>query len=58
MLERAPETADDLLPGMRTFPDNLDPAAWFYLDLQAAANGHAFERRAGGVYERWTALHT
>lgn len=58
VLERAPETADDLLPGMRTFPDNLDPAAWFYLDLQEAANGHDFERRDGGVYERWTALHT
>lgn len=58
VLERAPETADDLLPGMRTFPDNRDSAAWYYLDLQEAANGHEFERRDGGVYERWTALHT
>ena len=56
VLERAPETAADLLPGMRTFPDNLDEGAWYYLDLQEAANGHDYTRKADGVHETWSEL--
>lgn len=56
VLERAPETAADLLSGMKTWPDNEDPTAWYYLDLQEAGNGHEYERKEDGVHEKWTKL--
>ncbi|MDO4271340.1 MAG: S-layer homology domain-containing protein [Eubacteriales bacterium] len=57
MLERAPETAADLLDGMKTFTDNADPAKWYHLDLQEAANGHDYTRKADNMHEIWTSLH-
>lgn len=55
-LGRSPKAADDLLPGMKTFPDNNDKAAWYYLDIQEAVNGHAYTRKADGVFEVWTEI--
>lgn len=40
-LGRCPETVKDILPGAKTFPDNADETAWFYLDIQEAINGHS-----------------
>lgn len=56
MLNRQPETADDLLDGMVTFADNLDTSKWYYLAVQEAANGHEYEYKADGKHESWTAL--
>ncbi len=56
MLNRRPEGTGDLLNGMKTWPDNADTAAWYYLTVQEASNGHTFQRKDGGVYERWTKL--
>ena len=56
VLGRLPETAEDLLPGMKTWPDNADPNAWYYLTVQEATNSHSFERKPDGVHERWTGL--
>ncbi|MCQ5130369.1 S-layer homology domain-containing protein [Butyricicoccus faecihominis] len=56
VLNRAPEAASDLLPGMKTFTDNTDAARWYYLDIQEAANAHDYDRKADGVHEKWTAL--
>jgi hypothetical protein len=50
-------TADGMLPGMVTFPDN--PAgAWYYTDLQEAANGHTYSRPASPLNspEQWISL--
>ena len=56
VLNRQPESPMDLVDGMKTFTDNLDTAKWFYLDIQEAANGHEYFRKADGFYETWTGL--
>ena len=56
VLGRLPESEKDLLPGMKTWPDNADPSAWYYLAVQEATNGHTFERKADGVHEQWSKL--
>lgn len=56
VLNRQPETPMDLVDGMKTFTDNLDTAKWYYLDIQEAANGHDYFRKADGYYETWTGL--
>lgn len=56
VLGRLPETAEDLLPGMKTWPDNADADKWCYLAIQEATNGHSYDRKADGVHETWTAL--
>ena len=55
VLNRNPESKDDLLRGMNIFNDNLDTAKWYYLDVQEAANSHDFIRKANG-YEMWKKL--
>ena len=55
VLNRLPEEKEDLLAGMKEWPDAL-PGAWYYLAVQEATNSHAYERK-GEVYERWTALN-
>ena len=57
VLNRAPEYPNDLLHGMKTFTDNLDTAKWYYLDMQEAANGHDYFRKADGYHETWTGLY-
>ena len=56
VLGRLPESEKDLLSGMKTWPDNADPSAWYYLTVQEATNSHSFERKEDGVHERWIKL--
>lgn len=53
-LGRTPQSTNDLLNGMKTWTDNRDAAAWYYLDVQEATNSHAYADSAAG--ETWTAL--
>lgn len=55
MLGRADLTLDSLMKDMKTWPDNEDTSAWFYLAIQEATNGHDFNRNGGT--EIWTKLH-
>ena len=55
VLQRLPETADDLLDDMTVWPD-CQPNAWYYLAVQEATNSHDFDRKDDGVHESWTAL--
>ena len=55
VLNRNPESKDDLLRSMNIFNDNLDTTKWYYLDVQEAANSHDFIRKANG-YEMWKKL--
>lgn len=52
VLQRLPRSKADLLPGMITWPDNMDESAWYYLYVQEATNGHTYERINGS--EHWT----
>ena len=54
VLRRDPSSKDDLLPGMKTWPDNPEEA-WYYLAVQEATNGHEFRRKADD-HEKWTVL--
>ena len=54
VLRRDPAGADDLLAGMKRWPDNPE-SAWYYLAMQEATNGHEY-RRADDGHEQWTAL--
>ena len=56
VLGRLPEGPEDLLEGMRTWPDNQDPDAWYYLPVQEATNSHQFHPKADGAHETWTGL--
>lgn len=53
-LERTPQSASDLLPGMKTWSDNANVGAWYYLDVQEATNSHTYTR--SGAHERWKKL--
>ncbi|MDR0490378.1 MAG: S-layer homology domain-containing protein, partial [Oscillospiraceae bacterium] len=62
VLERVPETADDLLPNdMINWPDN-DKDAWYYLAVQEATNSHEPEFKPKQVpgldfdYEYWVKM--
>ncbi|MGI6013763.1 MAG: S-layer homology domain-containing protein [Oscillospiraceae bacterium] len=55
VLDRNPDHPDDLLEGMVTFTDNMNPEAWYYLDVQEATNSHYFRRNDDGT-ETWTVL--
>ena len=37
---------------MKTFPDNADPTAWYYIAIQEAANGHTYTKDKTGK-ETW-----
>ncbi|MBR4030289.1 MAG: InlB B-repeat-containing protein [Clostridia bacterium] len=56
VLNREPESKDDLLDGMTTWKDNADESAWYYLAIQEATNSHSYEIKADGIHEKWTAL--
>ena len=58
VLHRLPETKDDLHEDMTVWPDNADPAAWYYLAVQEATNSHDFARKTDDLHERWTRLTT
>ena len=55
VLNRNPDTKEDLLPDMIVWPDNTDTAKWYYLDVQEATNSHDYQRRSNGT-EDWTAI--
>ena len=50
---RAPESADALLPNMKTWKANADTARWYYLDVQEATNSHTY---TSAPTETWTSL--
>jgi hypothetical protein len=56
ILNRGIEDVNDLLEGMNTFTDNQDTGAWYYLEIQEAANSHDYERKGSGRFESWTRL--
>ena len=56
VLNRQPETEDDLLPNMTVWTDNANPKAWYYLTVQEATNSHYYEFKTNSQYEKWTEL--
>ena len=53
-LERTPKSAAGLLVGMKVWSDNANVNAWYYLDVQEAANGHTYTK--SGTHETWKKL--
>ena len=56
VLNRLPETKDDLHKDMKTWIDNMDETAWYYLAVQEATNSHYFKNKTGTKFEQWTDL--
>ena len=56
VLNRLPETKDDLHKDMKTWVDNMDETAWYYLAVQEATNSHYFKNKTGTKFEQWTEL--
>ena len=56
VLNRQPETEDDLLPNMTVWTDNANPKAWYYLAVQEATNSHYYEFKTNSQYEKWAEL--
>ena len=56
VLARIPEGPQDLLDGMKTWPDNMNTDKWYYIPVQEATNSHDYERKDNGS-EKWTALN-
>ena len=56
VLNRKPETEDDLLSDMTTWTDNADKKAWYYLAIQEATNSHYYKYKENSEYEKWTEL--
>ena len=56
VLNRKPETAEDLLDNMTKWTDNADTNAWYYLAVQEATNSHYYEYKENSQYEKWTEL--
>lgn len=55
VINRNPENAEDLLPEMHVWPDNMDTEKWYYLDVQEATNSHDYKRKANHC-EYWTEI--
>lgn len=53
-LGRTPKSEDDLLSGMKTWRDNANVNAWYYLDVQEATNSHTYTK--SGTHETWKKL--
>ena len=56
VLNRIPETANDLLDTMKKWSDNSDEAAWYYIPVQEATNSHDYDKK-NHIYEKWTSLN-
>ena len=56
VLNRLPETKDDLHKDMKTWVDNMDETAWYYLAVQEATNSHYFKNKTGTKFEQWSDL--
>lgn len=55
VLQRIPESVDDLHPDMVQWADNMDTTKWYYLMVQEATNSHDYIRKENG-YESWLGL--
>ena len=53
-LDRTPKSVSDLLSGMKTWSDNANTGAWYYLDVQEATNSHTYSK--SGSHETWKKL--
>jgi len=53
VLNRVPNSADDLHSDMVIWPDNSDESIWYYLAVQEATNSHDYEM-INHIYEKWT----
>ena len=53
VLNRTPEDEEDLLEGMKVWPD-CNPSDWFYLAVQEATNSHDYKDRGGEVWTKLT----
>jgi len=54
---RLVERTEDLLPDMRTWPDNADINAWYYFYIQSATNSYTFQWRADdNALEQWVTI--
>ncbi len=57
VLNRHVEEEENLLEGMLTFSDNLDPSIWYYFDIQEATNYHTYVRvETDSNAEKWMEL--
>ena len=56
VLNRQPETEDDLLPNMTVWTGNANPKAWYYLAVQEATNSHYYKFKTNSKYEKWIEL--
>ena len=56
VLNRLPEAKDDLHKDMKTWVDNMDETAWYYLAVQEAPNSPYFKNKTGTKFEQWTDL--
>ena len=56
VLKRLPETKDDLHKDMKTWPDNQNESAWFYLAVQEATNSHYQKLKKDGTHEKWESM--
>ena len=56
VLKRLPETKDDLHKDMKTWPDNQNESAWFYLAVQEATNSHYQNLKKDGIHETWESM--
>lgn len=56
VLNRVPETVDDLLDNMVKWTDNSDVNAWYYIAVQEATNSHEYNMKDSGAFEKWTKL--
>ena len=52
MLDRTPETVDDLNDNMIKWTDNSDETAWYYIAIQEATNDHSYVKTDDGN-EKW-----
>ena len=55
VLNRAPQYPSDLTRNYTTFSD-VATSAWYYLDVEEAANSHTYTRKSNGEYETWSKL--
>jgi uncharacterized repeat protein (TIGR02543 family) len=55
VLNRVPETSEDLHHAMKIWSDNSDESTWYYIPVQEATNGHDYDKK-NHIYEKFTEL--
>lgn len=56
VLQRLPETEDDLIEGRIQWIDNQDKTTWYYLAVEEATNNHECTLKEDDIHEKWTSL--